>query len=119
MVYYKYHIFFCLNQRNGQEQCCCDSGAEDNFNYMKRKLKSLNLYGTNFNYMKRKLKSLNLYGTKQSRVNRAGCFNRCQEGPLMVIYPEGTWYRYIDNEDIDEIINQHIINGKRVKRLLV
>jgi (2Fe-2S) ferredoxin len=102
MVYYKYHIFFCLNQRNGQEQCCCDSGAEDNFNYMKRKLKSLNLYGT-----------------KQSRVNRAGCFNRCQEGPLMVIYPEGTWYRYIDNEDIDEIINQHIINGKRVKRLLV
>lgn len=102
MTYYKHHIFFCLNQRNDGKQCCCDSGAKDQFNYMKQKLKSLNLYGVNL-----------------SRVNRAGCFNRCQEGPLLVIYPEETWYRYIDNEDIDEIIENHICNGKKVERLLI
>ncbi len=102
MTYYKYHIFFCLNQRKDGEQCCSDSGAEDQFNYMKQKLKSLNLYGVNL-----------------SRVNRAGCFNRCQEGPLLVIYPEETWYRYIDNEDIDEIIEHHICNGKKIERLLI
>jgi len=102
MTYYKYHIFFCLNQRNDGKQCCSDSGAVDQFNYMKQKLKSLNLYGVNL-----------------SRVNRAGCFNRCQEGPLLVIYPEETWYRYIDNEDIDEIIEHHICKGKKVKRLLI
>ena len=102
MAYYKYHIFFCLNQRDDNEQCCNNFGAEDKFNYMKKKLKSLNLYGVNM-----------------CRVNRAGCFNRCQEGPLLVIYLEETWYRYIDNEDIDEIITQHINNGKKVKRLLI
>ena len=102
MAYFKYHIFFCLNQRNNEEQCCNNFGAEENFNYMKSKLKSLNLYGINL-----------------SRVNRAGCLNRCKEGPLMVIYPDEAWYRYIDKEDIDEIISQHIINGKKVKRLLI
>ena len=85
-----------------QEQCCNNFGAEDCFNYMKRKLKSLNLHGINL-----------------ARVNRAGCLNRCKEGPLLVIYPEETWYRYVNNEDIDEIINEHIAHGRKVKRLLI
>jgi len=102
MSYYKYHIFFCLNQRNDGEQCCNNYSASDCFNYMKHKLKSLDLYGINL-----------------SRVNRAGCLNRCKEGPLLVIYPEETWYRYLDNEDIDEIINEHITHGRKVTRLLI
>ena len=102
MSYYNYHIFFCLNQRDGGEQCCNNFRAQDCFTYMKHKLKSLNLYGNNL-----------------SRVNRAGCLNRCKEGPLLVIYPEETWYRYVDNEDIDEIINEHITHGRKVKRLLI
>jgi len=102
MSYYKYHIFFCLNQRNDGEQCCNNYSASDCFNYMKQKLKSLDLYGINL-----------------SRVNRAGCLNRCKEGPLLVIYPEETWYRYVDNEDIDEIINEHITHGRKVTRLLI
>ena len=69
--------------------------------------------------MKRKLKSLNLHGINLARVNRAGCLNRCKEGPLLVIYPEETWYRYVNNEDIDEIINEHITHGRKVKRLLI
>ena len=45
--------------------------------------------------------------------------DRCQDGPLLVIYPDDIWYRYIDRNDIDEIINEHIVKGNIVKRLLV
>ena len=71
-----------------------------------------------FNYMKKKIKSLNLNGPNKVRVNRGGCFDRCNDGPLMVIYPEGVWYRFVDEEDIDEIIEEHLINGVTVNRLL-
>ena len=72
-----------------------------------------------FLYMKNKIKSLNLMGFKKCRVNRAGCFDRCKDGPLLVIYPDDIWYRYIDQNDIDEIISEHILKGNIVKRLLV
>jgi (2Fe-2S) ferredoxin len=101
MAYYKHHIFFCLNEREDGAQCCTDYNAHAMFDYMKKKIKSLNLNGPN-----------------KVRVNRGGCFDRCHEGPLMVIYPEAVWYRYIDKEDLDEIINQHLEKGKVVERLL-
>lgn len=101
MNYYKYHIFFCLNQRDDGEVCCSDKGAE-----------------AMFVYMKLKIKSLDLNGKSKVRINRAGCFDRCGEGPLLVIYPEATWYNFIDEHDIDEIVESHIQQGKIVNRLL-
>ena len=101
MNYYKHHIFFCLNQRDDGEACCADKGSE-----------------TMFMYMKSKIKSLDLNGESKVRINRAGCFDRCGEGPLLVIYPEATWYNFIDEQDIDEIIENHIQQGKVVTRLL-
>ncbi|MDC0553221.1 (2Fe-2S)-binding protein, partial [Methylophilaceae bacterium] len=53
-----------------------------------------------------------------NRINRAGCLDRCKDGPLLVIYPEAVWYKYIDHTDIDEIIDQHLVKGTIVKRLL-
>ena len=53
------------------------------------------------------------------RVNRAGCLSRCDFGPVIVIYPEGTWYTYLDEEDIDEIIQSHLIKGVLVERLRI
>ena len=47
----------------------------------------------------------------------AGCLDRCEEGPCVVIYPEGIWYTYFDRADVDEIIESHLINGKIVERL--
>jgi (2Fe-2S) ferredoxin len=44
---------------------------------------------------------------------------RCEEGPVVVIYPQGTWYTYVDNHDIDEIIDSHIVGGKIVDRLKI
>jgi len=51
------------------------------------------------------------------RINNAGCLERCEEGPVMVIYPEDTWYTYVDREDIDEIIDRHLVKGEAVARL--
>ncbi len=100
--YFKHHVFFCLNQREKGEACCQDKGAEAAFDHMKSRVKKLGLKGEG-----------------KVRVNRAGCLDRCAQGPLMVIYPDAVWYTFIDNEDIDEIIESHFINGMIVKRLVV
>ena len=54
-----------------------------------------------------RVKSLGLHGKGGIRVNSAGCLDRCAEGPTIVIYPEGTWYTYVDRADINEIIDEH------------
>ena len=100
--YFKYHIFFCLNQRAIGEGCCMEKGAEAAFNHMKARVKELGLNGND-----------------KVRINRAGCFDRCGEGPLLVVYPQAVWYSFVDNDDIDEIINSHLINGKLVDRLII
>ena len=68
------------------------------------------------NYMKKKIFDLNL---KNIRVNQSGCLDKCESGPVMVIYPEGIWYNYKNKLDIDEIIDTHLIKGKVVKRLIL
>ena len=52
------------------------------------------------------------------RVNKAGCLDRCAAGPVAVVYPEAVWYTYVDDHDIDEIVESHLKNGKVVERLL-
>ncbi len=58
-------------------------------------------------------------GAGKIRVNQALCLDRCEEGPVCVVYPEGTWYTYVDESDVDEIIESHLINGKSVERLRI
>lgn len=72
-----------------------------------------------FDHMKARVKKLGLSGQDKVRINRAGCLDRCGEGPLLVIYPQAIWYTYVDADDIDEIIDSHILNGKTVERLMV
>ena len=98
--YYKHHVFFCTNQREAGKACC------ENFN-------ASNLR----QYAKQRIKSLGLSGQGQVRVNTAGCLDRCDEGPVIVVYPEAVWYSYIDRSDIDEIIEEHLIGGRIVERL--
>lgn len=99
--YYGHHIFFCLNQRENGEACCADHNARAAFERCKQQVKAQGLAGPG-----------------KVRVNQAGCMNRCQGGPVAVVYPEGTWYTYVDIEDIDEIVESHLKNGKVVERLL-
>jgi len=100
MSYYKYHVFFCTNQRNDGRDCCQNFDAQ----LMRNKFKN-------------KIKSLGLAGEGGTRVNTAGCLDRCDLGPVMVIYPEAIWYTYVDSDDLEEIIDQHLKLGKVVERL--
>ena len=99
--YYERHIFFCLNERKNGEDCCALQGAQAAFDHCKSRVKSLGLSGPG-----------------QVRVNKAGCLDRCAAGPVAVVYPEGTWYSFVDNADIDEIVDSHLKNGQVVTRLL-
>ncbi|HEU0187394.1 MAG TPA: (2Fe-2S) ferredoxin domain-containing protein [Gallionellaceae bacterium] len=103
MSYYNKHVFFCTNQRAEGETCCNNMGAQRLRDYAKDKVKAMNL------------------STSQNRIriNSAGCMDRCDYGPVMVVYPEAVWYTYVDESDIDEIIESHLKNGKVVERLKI
>ena len=99
-MYFQHHLFFCLNERSNGVNCCAQHGAQSLFDFAKRRIKELGLAGAG-----------------QVRVNKAGCLDRCDEGPVLVIYPAGVWYTVIDTNDIEEIIQTHLIQGQIVDRL--
>lgn len=103
MSFYSKHVFFCENQRAPGEDCCANFDAKNARNYVKDKVKTLGI------------------STEQNtiRINTAGCLGRCDLGPVMVIYPEAVWYTYIDQQDLDEIIEEHLTHGRVVERLKV
>lgn len=99
--YYARHIFFCLNERKNGEDCCAQHHAQAGFDRCKQLVKEAGLAGVG-----------------KVRVNKAGCLDRCAAGPVAVVYPEEVWYSYVDTQDIDEIVESHLKNGKVVERLL-
>ena len=70
-------------------------------------------------YAKDRIKALKLNGEGKVRINKAGCLDRCDFGPVMVVYPEVIWYQYVDQSDVDEIIDQHLVKGLPVERLRI
>jgi (2Fe-2S) ferredoxin len=52
------------------------------------------------------------------RVNKAGCFSQCGHGPMMIVYPDNVWYAGVKREDLDDIVQSHILGGKPVERLV-
>jgi|SRR5688572_14190960 (2Fe-2S) ferredoxin len=97
-MFYQHHIFCCTNRRSdGHERgSCAQKGSENLRNYMKSRAKELGLPNT--------------------RVNSAGCLDRCELGPVVVVYPEGTWYRCSTKEEVDEVLTA-IKNNKTVEHL--
>lgn len=102
MSYYRHHVFFCTNLRADGSQCCQQAGAEALRDYAKQRVKKLRLAGPG-----------------GVRINKAGCLDRCAEGPVIVVYPDAVWYTYVDEEDVDEIIDEHLVNGRVVERLRI
>ncbi|WP_332673443.1 (2Fe-2S) ferredoxin domain-containing protein [Aromatoleum sp.] len=100
MSYFKHHVFFCCNQRAPGETCCNNHNATAMQTYAKDRIGALGLKGRG-----------------KIRINKAGCLDRCDEGPVLVVYPDNVWYTYVDQEDIDEIIDEHLVHGRVVSRL--
>ncbi len=100
-AFYDIHVFVCVNERiaGHPRGCCKDKGSIELRGYMKNKAKEL--------------------GLKNIRVNSAGCLDRCERGPTMVIYPQGIWYTFSTASDIDEILSTTLQNGTLVERLLL
>ena len=102
MSYYKHHIFFCLNERTNGEASCSQHDPQQALDHCKQRVKGEGLAGPG-----------------GVRVNKAGCLDRCAGGPVAVVYPDETWYTYVDRNDIDEIVDSHLKNGRAVERLLL
>jgi (2Fe-2S) ferredoxin len=99
--HYKHHIFCCANERPAGHPrgCCKERGGEQLRNYLRARVKEEGISGT--------------------RVNNAGCMDRCEAGAVMVVYPEGIWYTYATKADVDDIIESHLKNGQPVTRLML
>lgn len=104
MSFYRKHLFFCTNQRaeGADRPSCAQCGSPE--------LRA---------WMKSRVKALELAGEGGVRVNTAGCLDRCELGPVLVVYPDATWYTYIDEDDLEEILQSHVIGGQPVERLLL
>ena len=99
--YFRHHVFCCTNTRppGHPRGCCSEKGSEKLRNYLKARVKEL--------------------GLDDVRINTAGCLDRCELGPTMVIYPDSVWYHYRDTVDLEEILATHLRGGGRVERLLM
>ena len=99
--YFRLHVFCCTNQRPEKHPrgSCAAKGSVDLRDYMKARAKELGLEGV--------------------RINSAGCLDRCELGPTVVVYPAGIWYRCATREDVDEILVRHLVEGRPVERLML
>jgi len=103
MSFYQRHAFICANQASDGSRSC--GGDHDALAMVK--------------YAKNRLKELGLFGPNKTRLNKSGCLGRCGMGPVLVVYPEGTWYSYSSKDDVEEIIQEHLMKGNEVDRLKV
>ncbi len=100
-LYFDAHVFVCCNRRpDGHPRgSCAAKGSEKLRDYMKARAKEL--------------------GLPSMRVNTAMCLDRCEEGPCIVIYPEGVWYRVDTPADVDAVLGRHLARGERVPDLML
>lgn len=96
------HVFVCINERpaGNPKGCCLSKGGAEVRDELKQQLKARGI-------------------GKQVRANNAGCLDQCEHGVAMVVYPEQVWYGHVTVADVAEIVEQHIICGKPVERLLL
>jgi (2Fe-2S) ferredoxin len=92
MGQYRYHVFVCTSGKH-----CPKQGAAEVHEALKDGVKEAGLKGI-------------------VRVNHAGCMNQCGHGPMVVVYPEDTWYAHVDERGARQIIQEHLVRGHPVER---
>ncbi len=102
MIHLKHHIFICTSCRiNGQQKGFCFS--KNSVDIVQRFMEVI--------------EENDLSG--EVMITNTGCFGVCDKGPIVVVYPEGVWYGNLTEDDVDTIIEQHIINGDPVEELRI
>lgn len=101
MVFDK-HIFICINQREpgASRKSCGEAHGLEIVDAFKKRLKELNL-------------------PIKLRAQKAGCLDICDFGQTVVVYPEGVFYAGVEKEDVNEIIEEHIVHNRPVQRLIL
>ena len=100
--FFERHVFFCTNKRpEGHPKGCC---ASKNSTVLRA-------------YMKKKTKEL--VSDKKIRINASGCLDHCEFGPTLVVYPDNVWYSCKTQEDVDQVINEHLINDRIAENLQI
>ncbi len=97
---YDRHVFICQNHKGEGKASCAARGSVEILEEMKSRSK--------------KHPAL---ATQRLRINKSGCLGQCEHGPTIVVYPEGVWYAGVKLEDVDELIEQHLVKGQPVERL--
>lgn len=102
MAQFQRHVFICVNERAADHPrgCCASKGGAEVAAAFKQRL------------FERGLKRV-------VRPNKAGCLDQCAKGIAIVVYPEAVWYGGVTLADVDEIIEEHIIGGRPVERLVL
>jgi (2Fe-2S) ferredoxin len=102
MPKFEKHLFICCNQREaGHPRGCCDPAGQAQLQYLFKQKLALRGF------------------KKRVRANMSGCLDQCEHGPTVVVYPDAVWYGHVTPNDVEEIIESHIVNGKPVERLLI
>lgn len=96
------HVFVCTNRRpeGSPKGCCASKGSEEVQVEFKRQLDAHGIKGA-------------------MRANKAGCLDACERGVTVCTYPDNVWYGGVKVEDVKEIVEQHLIGGKPVERLMM
>lgn len=100
MALFERHIFVCQNVRpaGAPRPSCTADGTSELVPQLKKFAKAAGLDGA-------------------IRVNKAGCLDQCEHGPVVVVYPEAVWYGQVQPEDAEEIVGEHLVGGRPVERL--
>ena len=98
---YKKHVFVCTNQRpEGARKCCGEEAGMGIVKEFKQQMKDRGLNG-------------------EMRAQRAGCFDLCDHGPVVAVYPDGIFYRNVNKEIVGDIIERTLLKDEVIEELKI
>ena len=102
MPTFQRHVFVCINERPADHPkgCCKSKGGPEVRDALKKALAARGIKG-------------------EVRANNAGCLDQCEQGVTVVVYPEQVWYGHVTVDDIEELVEKHIVGGEAVERLML